>query len=197
MVSKILKPTHKCTHLVTQISLIFVLLALSTSASLAQNFDEINNEELHQHRGIESLVASAEQSALSLALIIQKRKVQFRNDYLAIYLAIYTSIFSFILSILFSLIGYRFSDKMSPFSQVLTKTALLTAACGLGVGICIAALEVPPNHPTRLSLLLLLIITGGTVSFLTTRVAFLVMRARILRIARLEGRPYSERMRQG
>lgn len=157
----------------------------------AQEFDKIETVI------IGAKVVEIEKKAADAVDRLQQQRSTFRDENLAVYLTIYAALISAVLSLAFAFISYRFSDKMSPYTRVRLNTSLLAAATGLGVGIFVAALEVPSNHLARLSLLLLLITTGAVVMGVVSWLAFVLLRAWTLREARMEGRAFSLRMRQG
>lgn len=175
------------------LSKVFTLLAVlffSVDAG-AQEFDKIETDI------IGAKVDAIEKKAVDVVDQFQQQRSTFRDENLSVYLTIYTALISAVLSLAFAFISYRFSDKMSPYKRVRLNTSLLAAATGLGVGIFVAALEVPSNHLARLSLLLLLITTGAVVMGVVSWLAFVLLRAWTLREARMEGRAFSLRMRQG
>lgn len=157
------------------------------------------SQELNQRQGeiIGSKVVQAEKKAVVLFEGVKKQQISFRRENLTVYLILYTSLISAGLSLIFATTSYRWSDKRSPYTKVRRNTALLATACGLGVGIFVATLEVPSDHPTRLSLLLFLITTGAILMLSVSWLAFIFMRSRTLRQAKLEGLSFSDRMRQG
>jgi hypothetical protein len=157
----------------------------------AQKLDEITHESLSSH------IVNAESQVVSFASAAKQRNAQFRNENLTLYLILYTSLVGCILSWIFASVSYRFSDQNSPYKVVRQKTSLLTAACGLGLGIFIATLEVPSNHPARLTILLCTITTGVLVMWSIAQLGFIFLRSLTLREANLKGRAYSERIRQG
>lgn len=168
---------------------IFSFLVLHSS--IANNLDDITNETLGAQ------IIKAENQVVSLFSVALHKNAEFRRGNLTAYLSLYTLVVGSILAAIFAVVSYRLSDQMSPYRLVRNKTSMLTAASGLGLGIFIAAIEVPSSHPARLTLLLITVSTGVLVMWSVTWLGFAFLRSRSLRQARLEGRPYSERLRQG
>lgn len=178
---------------VQALTTVFTLLAvlLFSFDAGAQEFGKVETDTIGPK------VVALEKKAVDAVGRLKQEGSTFREEHLALYLTIYTALISAALSVAFAFTSYRFSDKMSPYKRVRLNTSLLAAATGLGVGIFVAALEVPSNHLARLSLLLLLITTGAVVMGVVSWLAFVLLRAWTLREARLEGRAFSLRMRQG
>ena len=119
-----------------------------------------------------------------------------KNEHLTAYLIAYSGLLAGITGLLFGLAAYRMSDPMSPYRLVKRRTFQLAMAIGGSLGILVAVMQVPPNAPGRLSLLLAATLAGAMSTLLAAWLAFQIMRNRSNRAARKDGRRLTDRMRQ-
>ena len=119
-----------------------------------------------------------------------------KNEHLTAYLIAYSGLLAGITGLLFGLAAYRMSDPMSPYRLVKRRTFQLAMAIGGSLGILVAVMQVPPNAPGRLSLLLAATLAGAMSTLLAAWLAFQIMRNRSNRAALKDGRRLTDRMRQ-
>lgn len=186
--------TKSCLSKIT----LFLAFATLTLGYLASPSKARSQELDHRQHGIiTSKVLQPEKNTDVLFEGLKEQQESFLDENFTVYLIIYNSLISAGLSLVFATASFHLSDKRSSYTKVRRSTALLAAACGLGVGIFVANFEVPSDHEARLSLLLFLITTAAAVMWWVSWLAFIFMRSRTLRQAKLEGLSFSDRMRQG
>jgi hypothetical protein len=122
---------------------------------------------------------------------------EFRKNNFTAYLAIVSAASGFSVGVLFALLAYRFSDPMSPYRVIRRNTSLLALACGAGLGVFVAVLQVAPDVPGRVTLLLLAIAGGGFAAWFSAFSGFILHRICSTRKARRLGIHLSQRMRHG
>ncbi len=123
-------------------------------------------------------------------------QARMKKEHLTAYLMTYSAMLAVITGLLFGLAAYRMSDPMSPYRLVKRRTLQLAMVIGGSLGILVAVMQVPPNAPGRLSLLLAATLAGAMSALLSSWVAFQIMRIRSNRAALKDGRRLTERMRQ-
>jgi hypothetical protein len=124
-------------------------------------------------------------------------RAEFRESNFTAYLAIVAAVSGLSLGVLFALLAYRFSDPMSPYRVIRRSTSLLALACGAGLGVFVAVLQVSPDVSGRVTLLLLAIGCGGLAAWLSALAGFILHRICSTRKARRLGKHLTQRMRHG
>jgi len=122
---------------------------------------------------------------------------EFREKNFTAYLTIVAAASGFSVGVLFALLAYRFSDPMAPYRVIRRNTSLLALACGAGLGVFVAVLQVAPHLPGRVTLLLMAIACGGFAAWLSALAGFILHRSCSTRKARRLGIQLSQRMRHG
>jgi hypothetical protein len=84
---------------------------------------------------------------------------------------------------------------MSPYKLIKKRAMQLALAIGGSVGIFGAVMQVPPNTPGKVSLLLLAIGVGALAAVVAAWISFGIMRLRSNYRAKLDGRRITDRMR--
>jgi drug/metabolite transporter (DMT)-like permease len=118
-----------------------------------------------------------------------------KSEHFTAYLSTYNGILAGVTGLFFGLIAYRLSDPMSPYRVIRRRTLQLATAIGGSLGILVAVMQVPPNAPDKVSLLLLAIAVGAVCTLIGSWIAFQVMRILSNRSARRDGRRLTDRMR--
>jgi hypothetical protein len=119
-----------------------------------------------------------------------------KSEHFSAYLTTFIALVAGGTGLFFAAAAYRLSDPMSPYRLIKRRTLQLAMAIGGSLGILVAVMQVPPNAPGRVSLLLLAIGVGAASSLTGSWIAFQAMRFLSNRSARRDGRRLTERMRQ-
>jgi drug/metabolite transporter (DMT)-like permease len=122
-------------------------------------------------------------------------KARMKSEHFTAYLSTYNGILAGVTGLFFGLVAYRLSDPMSPYRVIRRRTLQLATAIGGSLGILVAVMQVPPNAPDKVSLLLLAIAVGAVCTLIGSWIAFQVMRILSNRSARRDGRRLTDRMR--
>jgi hypothetical protein len=122
---------------------------------------------------------------------------RFREQNFTAYLGLVSAVAGVVLGGMFALFAYRFSDPMSPYRTIRRNAALLSLASGAGLGVLLAVLQVPPNLPGRVTLLLLAVGSGAIAAGLSAFLGFVLHRLCSSLKARRLGIQLGHRMRHG
>ncbi len=122
-------------------------------------------------------------------------KARMKSEHFTAYLSAYNGILAGVTGLFFGLVAYRLGDPMSPYRLIRRRTLQLATAIGGSLGILVAVMQVPPNAPGKVSLLLLAIAIGAVSTLIGSWIAFQIMRFRSNRSARRDRRRLTDRMR--
>ena len=117
-----------------------------------------------------------------------------RSENFPLYISIYSAIVSALLGLTISLLGYRFSDPRSAYTELRRRGSLLAMTCGGAVGVLLAVLKAPANLDGKLTVLLMSIVSGGIAGWILAFLTFLIQRHQTSILAKKEGRVLSQRI---
>lgn len=126
---------------------------------------------------------------------LSRWRARMKSEHFTAYLSTYIALLAGGTGLFFGASSYRLSDPMSPYRLIKRRTLQLAMAIGGSLGILVAVMQVPPNAPGKVSLLLLAIAIGAASSLIGSWIAFQVMRLVSNRSARRDGRRLTDRMR--
>ena len=126
---------------------------------------------------------------------LSRWRARMKSEHFTAYLSTYIVLLAGGTGLFFGAAAYRLSDPMSPYRLIKRRTLQLAMAIGGSLGILVAVMQVPPNAPGKVSLLLLAIAIGAASSLIGSWIAFQVMRLLSNRSARRDGRRLTDRMR--
>ena len=118
-----------------------------------------------------------------------------KKEHFREYLLAYCAVLAGATGLVFGFLAYRLSDPMSPYKLIKKRAMQLALAIGGSVGIFGAVMQVPPNTPGKVSLLLLAIGVGALAAVVAAWISFGIMRLRSNYRAKLDGRRITDRMR--
>jgi len=122
-------------------------------------------------------------------------KARMKKEHFTAYLLTYTAILGTLAGGTYGFLGFRFGDAMAPYRRIRNKTALLSLAVGLGLGVFVAVTQIPPTVVGKLSMLLLTIVCALITTMLSALVVFVLQRWFMVARARRSGFPLSGRLR--
>lgn len=171
--------------------LVLVCLLASAAAPLAQSTDTATALEVEDVAG-EPFIDRKVGSVLDK---FSAWKARMKKEHFTAYLLVYTAILGTLAGGTYGFLGFRFGDAMAPYRRIRNKTALLSLAVGLGLGVFVAVTQIPPTVVGKVSMLLLTIICALATTVLSTLVVFVVQRRFMVARARRSGFPLSGRLR--
>lgn len=166
------------------------LLVLVPAASLAQPAEG-------QKRAVEEVAGQPfiDRQVGSSLERFSRWQARMKAEHFTEYLMAYTALTAAMAGLFFGFAAYRLSDPLAPYRLIKRRSLQLALAVGGTLGIFAAVIQVPPNTVGKVSLLLLATGTGAIVTSLATWIAFILLRHRSNRCARLDGRRITDRMR--
>ena len=122
-------------------------------------------------------------------------QARMKSEHFTAYLSTYIVLLAGGTGLFFGAAAYRLGDPMSPYRLIKRRTLQLAMAIWGSLGILVAVMQVPPNAPGKVSLLLLAIAIGAASSLIGSWLAFKVMRLLSNRSALRDGWRMTDRMR--
>lgn len=166
-------------------------LLASAGAPLAQTTDTdpaVDVEEVAREPFIDRKVGSVLEK-------FSAWKARMKKEHFTGYLLAYTAILGTLAGGTYGFLAFRFGDAMAPYRRLRNKTALLSLAVGLGLGVFVAVTQIPPTVAGKVSMLLLTIVCALIATVPSALALFVVQRWFMVARARRSGFPLSGRLR--